>query len=168
MTEINFCCPICCANTIEEIMVDVAVASEIRISKYEEDETGPSCIETNYGDQTNDGGHVDRYQCGGCGYTIVDHNSPHSDDGLDVDALAKAIEALNTPPGVKGEEVSHADLVDRIADAHTALSAAVLKAGRVSSNELAIMWNVLFPKTPVVYEGPHRINARSSLYWVKK
>lgn len=116
-TDIVFTCPKCGSHKIEEIMVDMTVVSEMTISEHE-DETGPGGIFTNYGEQENDGGHVDRYQCGECGKTIVDHDSPHSIDGLDAGALAKAIKFLNAnepEPGVI--LITHAELVRRFADA---------------------------------------------------
>jgi len=148
-TEIDFKCPKCGSKKIEEIMVGITVATEIYSIALMDD----GHVDYMQGDQINEDGHVDRYQCGVCGFTIVDHDSPHSDDGLDEGALVKAIEALNAavPLVVKGDLVGHGDLVHRIADAYEALS----------GEELANLWNELFPATPVIYEG-------DSLYWVEK
>lgn len=57
-------CPRCGENRIEEIMVGVVVASRIN-------DVPIDCTDFDYGEQTNDGGEVDRYQCEGCGYTIA-------------------------------------------------------------------------------------------------
>ena len=62
-TEIVFTCPKCGEHAIEEIMVDVIVSSEVWITAHD-----PGGIVTTYGQQTNDDGHVDRYQCGSCGF----------------------------------------------------------------------------------------------------
>lgn len=141
--DIVFTCPKCGCHKIEEIMMDLCVASDISISEHPD-----GTIDFAYGDQSNEGGgHVDRYQCGECGRTIVDHNSPHSDDGLDVAALAKAINAINNPPK-QGEQVSFDELVTRISDQYSTLS----------GEELAQEWNRLFPEQ-VVYEG-------DSMFWV--
>lgn len=147
--EVKFTCPKCSGSTIEEIMVEVIVASEIRISTEEADETGPGGIFSNYGEQTNEDGHVDRYQCGNCGFTIVSHDpafEEFTEDGVDVGALAKVIDRLNAFPAAeavkKGDLVSHDDLVTRIAHQYATLS----------GQELADEWNRLFPEQ-VVYKG---------------
>jgi predicted RNA-binding Zn-ribbon protein involved in translation (DUF1610 family) len=143
-TAIEFKCPECDGHKIEEIMVGMTVATEV--GKVEQHDDG----KVNYvaGEQTNEDGHVDRYQCKGCGFTIVDDNSPHAANGLDEYALAMAIQALNDPPK-KGDLVNFDELVRRIADAHRGLE------GR----ELADIWNGMFPSDPVTYEG-------DSLFWV--
>lgn len=82
-----FKCPKCGSHKIEEIMVDMTVSSEVA-------EISPEGGEITYGEQTNEGGHVDRYGCGQCGYTIIDHDSPFCEDGLDGEALASALKAL--------------------------------------------------------------------------
>lgn len=94
MANIQFTCPKCGGNGIEEIQVNITVASDI--AQLWRD--GDGIVQTDYGEQTNDdgdGGHVDRYQCGCCGYTIVDDKSCHAEDGLDEASLAAAIEELN-------------------------------------------------------------------------
>jgi len=65
--KIKFCCPKCGCKVIEEVMANVTVASDIQ------DETlyDGRYLELGYGEQTNDGGEVDRYQCKNCGYTIA-------------------------------------------------------------------------------------------------
>ncbi len=148
MTKIIFKCPKCGSDKIEEILDDITVATGISNVKIFDD----GRIEYDNGEQTNEGGHVDRYQCGDCGFTIVDDKSPHADDGLDEHALVKAIQYLNNPPK-KGDLVSHGELVHRIADGYDALS----------GEELATLWNELFPATPVVYD-----EVVNTLFWVKE
>lgn len=110
--SLEFTCPKCSSHKIEEIIVDMTVAGEIRFGEGNR---------VDRGDQTNEGGHVDRYQCGECGYTITDDTSPHADDGLDEYALRKAIEALNVAtikqPNPDVPLVTHAELVRRFSDA---------------------------------------------------
>ncbi len=60
-------CP-SCKHQLEEIMIDVMVASVI-VSISE-------CGDITYGDQTNDGGTVDRYQCMQCEYVIPSITDP--------------------------------------------------------------------------------------------
>ena len=60
----NFLCPDCGGERIEEIMTDVVVASEVRSIH--------SSGEVEYGEQINSGGTIDRYQCQGCGWTLPD------------------------------------------------------------------------------------------------
>ncbi len=94
MADIVFTCPKCGSHRIEEIMVDMTVASEISISEDEAD----GGIFHRYGEQTNDGGHVDRYQCEDCGYVILDDSPENEDktqDGLDERALANEIKRIN-------------------------------------------------------------------------
>lgn len=93
MSEIVFTCPKCFSRAIEEIMVDVTVASELRISEYEADATGPGGISASYGEQTNEGGHIERYQCGKCGYTILD-DSPENEAATHAGALAARLKEL--------------------------------------------------------------------------
>ncbi len=117
MDKIEFTCPECGSHKIEEIMVDMIVASECSLGYPAVD---PGCVvdpdgyEIQYGDQTNQGGHVERYQCGNCGFTIVDDSSDHADDGLDEHALVKAIQALNAVPSKMGDRVTHTELVQTI------------------------------------------------------
>ena len=63
-TEYEFTCPDCGEHKLEEIMSDVTVASEIN-HIYDGD--------MEYGEQTNSGGVVERYQCTNCG-TIIAHS----------------------------------------------------------------------------------------------
>ncbi len=58
-----FTCSNCGGHEIEEIMVNVTVVTEM--ASIEEDESAE------YGDQINEDGEVDRYQCSGCGKTIA-------------------------------------------------------------------------------------------------
>lgn len=63
--EAKFKCPKCQGTRLEEIMSDVVVASEIYSIEFEDGEA-----DCNYGDQTNDDGVIDRFQCMGCGFHI--------------------------------------------------------------------------------------------------
>ena len=58
----GFTCPDCGSHRLEECMSDVCVSSEI----IEAPEDG----DLEYGDQNNDGGVVDRYQCLNCGWKV--------------------------------------------------------------------------------------------------
>lgn len=88
MPEILFKCPKCRHSYYEEIQVDITVATGCHLV---EDEQG---VDLRYFAFSNSDGYVDRYQCSGCGYTIIDHNSLFCEEGLDADALAKALKAL--------------------------------------------------------------------------
>lgn len=70
MANLIFKCPECKGTHLEEIMVDVLVASDVT------DIQPDGFVE--YGEQTNHGGEVKRYQCETCGYTIKD------DQGWDI------------------------------------------------------------------------------------
>lgn len=59
----HFTCPNCGEHVIEEIMVNVTVVTEM--VSIEEDETAE------YGDQINEDGEVERYQCVGCGRMVA-------------------------------------------------------------------------------------------------
>ncbi len=61
-----FKCPQCGAHRLEEVMLDVTVASQV-ISCGE----GGDC---DYGPQSNEDGEVDRYQCLDCGWIVPDVN----------------------------------------------------------------------------------------------
>lgn len=92
-TKLEFKCPKCKGHKIEEIMVDMTVATEIsNVVQYDDNR-----VEHVQGEQTNEDGHVDRYQCGECGYTIVDGYASFTDEGLDIRALVRAIHAINNP-----------------------------------------------------------------------
>jgi predicted RNA-binding Zn-ribbon protein involved in translation (DUF1610 family) len=60
--SVEFKCPECKGDRLEEIMADVTVASVI-ISIGEGGDI-------QYGEQSNEGGHVERYQCMDCGHVI--------------------------------------------------------------------------------------------------
>lgn len=63
--ELTFCCPKCQGSVIEEVQAEVIVSTEINVL-YED-----GLIM--YGEATNEGGYVVRYNCRNCGYTIVDN-----------------------------------------------------------------------------------------------
>lgn len=142
-TEIKFQCPKCQSNKIEEIQVNVTVATEIyNVCEHEVSvHLGmDKHVDTDQGDQTNEGGHVDRYQCGECGYTIVDDSSPHADDGLDEVSLFLALKELRDKAA---SVLSFNDLVSQIVEAYR----------KLGGLELAEIWNEMFPTSQVVYEG---------------
>jgi len=62
MGNINFICPECGRAKLEEVMVDVTVASEV----LDVDEDG----NVEYGEQTNEDGEVLHYICAYCGLGI--------------------------------------------------------------------------------------------------
>jgi rubredoxin len=68
----NFTCPECQQHRLEEVMTSVIVASTIIDAQ-------DGSID--YGEQTNEGGLVDHYQCMDCGYIIRwDEESDPIDD----------------------------------------------------------------------------------------
>lgn len=76
MAQLEFTCPGCGSHQLEEIMSDVVVASCITVIDDEYDEL-------EYGEQTNSGGVVDRYQCENCGKLIAgDHEALLESDAL--------------------------------------------------------------------------------------
>lgn len=76
----NFCCPDCHDTRLEEIMTDVLVASEITI------EDGEVC----YGEQTNEDGIIDRFQCATCGHVL-------KENGVAITTHEDLIRLLETP-----------------------------------------------------------------------
>jgi DNA-directed RNA polymerase subunit RPC12/RpoP len=57
----QFTCPDCHSHILEEISTNVTVASQIiNISE--------DCLD--YGEQTNEDGELERYQCANCGYIL--------------------------------------------------------------------------------------------------
>lgn len=145
--EIEFHCPNCNAGDIEEIQAEITVASDVNSLVLHDDG-----VDIDYGEQTNEGGHVVRYQCKNCGYNIVDDNSEHADDGLDEHALVKAIQALNAKePKGRGELVGFPILLNKIKNAQD----------RVGGKELAEIFNSLFPDQQVKYIGDSMFEAMS-------
>ena len=71
-----FKCPDCGRCRLEEIQVNVTVATRI--------EDIGDFGDLIYGDQTNDGGVVDRYQCENCGTHITDENGSDITDEEDL------------------------------------------------------------------------------------
>jgi hypothetical protein len=61
--SLEFTCKGCGSHRLEEVMVDVCVVSEINVIDH------GRC---DYGDQTNDGGEIDRFQCQDCGRVLRD------------------------------------------------------------------------------------------------
>jgi len=65
MENLVFKCPKCGGNKLEEVMVNVVVVSELKEIVLEKD-----VITVFHGEQTNEDGEVDRYQCVNCGYAL--------------------------------------------------------------------------------------------------
>lgn len=63
MTRFKFTCHKCGSHKLEEVMFDVTVVSEIAVL---DDDDG-----LEYGEQTNEDGTVDRYQCVNCGQRVA-------------------------------------------------------------------------------------------------
>jgi len=82
MKQVEFTCPKCGCHTLEEIMVDVTVASTIiDIAWCSEG------IEYDYGEQTNEDGVIIRYQCVGCGFILKINDEYDSGEQIDVCSL---------------------------------------------------------------------------------
>ncbi len=62
-----FKCPQCGEDDLEEIQINVTVASEI----WHIADGG----DVQYGEQTNEDGETDRFQCMGCGWTVPNAKS---------------------------------------------------------------------------------------------
>jgi len=93
---IKFTCPKCGHHRIEEVLVDVITSSEIIVA----DSADGPCYEY-IKELTNSEGSVERYQCLGCGWTIVDdtvENEAHTEDGVGIEALISKLKELNGPP----------------------------------------------------------------------
>jgi len=72
----KFTCPKCKTNRLEEVMVDVTVASQVTLIYDDGD--------MDYGNQTNEGGEIDHYQCIECGCVLKDDNNEPVKDQLDL------------------------------------------------------------------------------------
>jgi len=81
MKTLEFNCPHCGMNEVEEVMGAVTVAS--KITAINEDG------ELDYGEQTNTDGFVMHYQCASCGHMLI-----HEQEGTvrDGEALVQFIE----------------------------------------------------------------------------
>ena len=66
MKNADFTCPKCGSHKLVEVMVDVTVGSNIRDITIENGEASFS-----YGEQTNEDGSVNSYQCENCGYVLT-------------------------------------------------------------------------------------------------
>ncbi len=147
-TKLVFKCPKCESSKIEEVMVDMTVATEISSVVQLDDNR----VEYVTGEEINKDGHVDRYQCRNCGYTIVDDNSPHAEEGLDEYALVRAIHAINNPPEIAaklGDLITHTGLIHQFGQEFAVME----------GEELAKIWNDLFP-------GQVKYNGDSMYEWV--
>ena len=63
----KFTCIECGGHRLEEVMLGVVVASKVNDITIEDGE-----IFIEYGEQTNDGGHDESYQCQDCGKVIAE------------------------------------------------------------------------------------------------
>lgn len=72
----NFKCPECDWNVLEEIIVNCTVAQEVTavypIYLSENPSLGVIGSELEYGDQETTCGDIERYQCQGCGWILPD------------------------------------------------------------------------------------------------
>lgn len=82
MARFKFTCHKCDSHRLEEVMFDVTVISEIAVL----DDDG-----LEYGEQTNEDGVVDRYQCCNCGQSVA----------VDEKALFKSLELSPVKEPVK-------------------------------------------------------------------
>ena len=73
METIEFNCPTCGSNRLEEVMVGVIVATEISDIVLEDGEA--DCV---FGEQTNEDGEVDHYQCADCGHVVKGARTPRT------------------------------------------------------------------------------------------
>jgi len=62
----EFTCPSCGSHRLEEVMTGVTVASTVNSFEIDEDE-----ISIDYGEQSNEDGMVERYQCKECGHVVA-------------------------------------------------------------------------------------------------
>jgi len=69
----EFTCPKCGEHRLEEVMIDVTVASKVTDVSEDGD--------VDYGEQSNEDGTVERYQCMDCGHVLVEED----DDGTNVE-----------------------------------------------------------------------------------
>lgn len=65
MARFKFTCQKCGSHKLEEVMFDVTVVSEIAVLDDDDDDG------LEYGEQTNEDGTVDRYQCVNCGQSVA-------------------------------------------------------------------------------------------------
>ena len=74
--ELQFTCPNCKNHSLEEVMSNVSVASEISTIRSDGD--------IDYGEQTNEDGSVSQYQCMSCGYIIGQEEKELITDHIDM------------------------------------------------------------------------------------
>ena len=129
----------CGGTEIEEIIADVTVVSEVTELELFDD----GSVQHSYGEQTNEDGHVVRYQCKTCGYNIVDDDSEFANEGLDEHALAKAIWAINKMRESGGPIIDIEEILAQLNKAHEQLE----------GKELAEVFNSYFPEQQVNYVG---------------
>ena len=66
MKTYQFKCPKCKGHRLEEVMINVTVASEVSNVCIEDD-----CVDMDYGHQSSEDGDVERYQCIDCGEVVA-------------------------------------------------------------------------------------------------
>jgi len=87
MSELLFKCPKCGCETLEEIMVNCVITSDmLEFLNCDADPTA------NYGETNIVTGDVDRYQCSECGYVITDYNG---ENVVDIHNIVKWIKKEN-------------------------------------------------------------------------
>jgi len=67
---LEFTCPKCGEHRIEEVMVNVTVASSLTDIVVDDEPGSPA--DMTYVDQDNEDGEIDRYQCMDCGHVLKD------------------------------------------------------------------------------------------------
>jgi len=128
--DLEFTCPKCGEHRIEEVQTGVTVATEI-LSISDND------LNVIYGEQSNEGGRIVRYQCRQCGTRIIDESD--LDDASNPSAWDEAL--VNY---LKAHHVlSHDQLVAHISEAHQELD----------GPEMVELWNEIFPTKKVAYIG---------------
>jgi transcription elongation factor Elf1 len=96
-----FTCPDCKGHRLEEIMVNVTVASEIIVIH--------SCGYCEYGEPSNDCGVIDRYQCLDCGFMILTKDGENITDPQE---LFQHLTQITTPTYWKCPKCNHKTIVD--------------------------------------------------------
>ena len=66
MSEAKFTCPKCGGTRLEEVMINVTVSSNVKSMDIDDGE-----IDIEYGEQSNDDGEIECYQCLKCGYVVA-------------------------------------------------------------------------------------------------
>lgn len=88
--NVPFTCPKCGGHGIEEVMAEVTVASLCIVTQAKD-----GTVDVRYKEQSNEGGFVDRYQCAGCGFTIIDEEELTGQSGEDGERLVEKLKRMN-------------------------------------------------------------------------